>query len=78
MSLLLGFPGGPVVKNSSANAEDLGSTARLGRSLEKERATHSSILACEIPWTKKPGELQLWGQKRVGYDLATKQKTNNL
>ena len=27
----------------------------LGRSLEKEMATHSSILAWEIPWTEKPG-----------------------
>ena len=25
--------------------------------LEKEMATHSSILACETPWTKEPGEL---------------------
>ena len=26
--------------------------------LEKEMATHSSILACEIPWTEKPGKQQ--------------------
>ena len=32
----------------------------LGREelLEKEMATHSSILACEIPWTEEPGGLQ--------------------
>ena len=49
-----------VVKNPSANAGD----ARDQRSslsqedpLEKEMATHSSILAWEIPWTEEPGGL---------------------
>ena len=44
----LGFPGGSVVKNLPANAgdtEDVGSIPALGRSLEEEMATHSSILA---------------------------------
>ena len=37
-------------------------------------ATHSSILAWEIPWTEEPGGLQAMGsQKRVGHDLLTKQ-----
>ena len=31
--------------------------------LEKERATHSSILAWEIPWTEEPGELQSMGSQ---------------
>ena len=31
--------------------------------LEKEMATHSSILAWEIPWTKEPGELQSKGSQ---------------
>ena len=35
-------------------------------SLEKEMATHSSILAWEIPWTEEPGGYSLWGTKRVG------------
>ena len=35
-------------------------------------ATHSSILAWEIPWTEEPGELQSMGSQRVRYDLATK------
>ena len=26
-------------------------------------ATHSSTLACEIPWTEEPGGLQSWGRK---------------
>ena len=33
--------------------------------LEKEMATHSSILAWEIPWTEKPGRLQSMGLQRV-------------
>ena len=39
-------------------------------SLEKETATHSSILAWEIPWTEEPGGLQFMGLQRVGHDLA--------
>ena len=33
--------------------------------LEKEMATHSSILAWEIPWTEEPGDLQSMGSQRV-------------
>ena len=40
--------------------------------LEKEMATHSSILAWEIPRTDDPGELQSMGLQRVSHDLATK------
>ena len=40
-------------------------------SLEKGMATHSSILAWRIPWTKKPGRLQSMGLQRVGYDWAS-------
>ena len=46
----------------------------LGRSLEKEMATHSSILAWEISWTEEPGGLSPWGHKRVGHNLMTKQQ----
>ena len=38
--------------------------------LEKEMATHSSILAWEIPWTEEPGGLQSMGQRRVRSNLA--------
>ena len=43
----------------------------LGREdlLEKEMATHSSILAWEIPWTEEPGRLQSMGSQRVGQVL---------
>ena len=42
----------------------------LGREdpLEKEMATHSSILAWEIPRTEEPGGLQYMGSQRIGHD----------
>ena len=36
--------------------------------LEKEMASHSSILAWRIPWTEEPGGLQLMGSQRVRQD----------
>ena len=36
--------------------------------LERERATHSSILAWEIPWSEEPGGLQSMWSQRVGHD----------
>ena len=36
--------------------------------LEKEMATHSSILAWKIEWTEEPGRLQSIGSQRVGQD----------
>ena len=36
--------------------------------LEKEMATHSSILAWKIPWTEEPGGLQSMGSQRVRHD----------
>jgi len=36
--------------------------------LEKETATHSSILAWRIPWIEEPGRLQSTGSQRVGHD----------
>ena len=36
--------------------------------LEKEMATHSSILVWRIPWTEEPGGLQSMGLLRVGHD----------
>ena len=57
----LGFPGGSVVMNLPANVRDtgdMGSIPGLGDPLEKEMATHSSILAWRILWTVEPGRLQ--------------------
>ena len=42
--------------------------------LEEEMATHSSILAWEIPWTEEPGGLQSIGSQRVRHSLVTKQQ----
>ena len=53
-----------VVKNPQANAgdiKDVGSIPGQEDPLEKGRATHSSILAWEIPWTEKPGRLKFMG-----------------
>ena len=36
--------------------------------LEKGMATHSSVLAWRIPWTKEPDRLQSMGSQRVGHD----------
>ena len=47
-------------------------------SLEKEMATHSSILARRIPWTEEPGGLQSMELQRVGPDFVTKQQNYNV
>ena len=39
--------------------------------LEKEMATHSSILVWKIPWMEEPGGLQSMGSQRVGHDWKT-------
>ena len=44
--------------------------------LEQEIATHSSVLAWEIPWTEQPGGLQFLGSQRVRYDLVTTKNKN--
>ena len=60
-----------VVKKPPANAGDgrVAGSRSLGREdpLEKETATHSSILAWEISWME-PGRLQSMGLQRVGHD----------
>ena len=53
---MTGFPGGSVVKTlpaSAGDARDLGSIPGRQDPLEKEMATHSSILAWKIPWTER-------------------------
>ena len=53
-----------MVKNVPANAGDTSLIPGSGDSLEKEIATHSSILAQEIPRSEKPGGLQSMGSKK--------------
>ena len=73
-SFSVGFcfpPNGSVVKNLPAIQEILDTWVQsLGREdpLEKEMATHSSILAWEIPWAEEPGRLQPMASQRVGCD----------
>ena len=50
---------------------DPGSIPGSRRSLEKEMATHSSILAWKIPWMVKPGRLPSKGSQRIGHDWVT-------
>ena len=52
--------------------ETLGQCLCRENPLEKEVATHSSILAWRIQCTEGPGGLQSMGSQRVGHDLATK------
>ena len=53
-----------MVKNSPANAGDVGLILGQGNPLEKEMATHSSILAWEIPQSEGPGGLQFMGLQK--------------
>ena len=65
-NLVLGIPSGSAVKNLPDSAGDTGSIPGQEDPLEKEMATHSSILAWDIPWTEEPGGLQSMGSQRVG------------
>ena len=57
-----------MVKNLLAMQETQVRTLGQKDPLEKEMATHSSILAWEIPWTEEPEGLQSMGSQRVGHD----------
>ena len=54
----MGLSGGSVVQNPPTNARDLGLNLGWEDPLEKQTATHSSILAWKIPWTSEPGRSQ--------------------
>ena len=56
-----GFLDGQVVKNLPAIQETRVQSLGSEDPLEKQIATHSSILAWKIPWTEKPGKLQFMG-----------------
>ena len=62
------FPGSSVLKSLPANAGDRGLVLGQEDPLGKEVATHSSVLAWEIPWTEETGQLQSTGSRRVGHD----------
>ena len=55
------------VARSRTRLSDLTLTFHF-HALEKEMATHSSVLAWRIPWTEEPGGLLSMGSLRVGHD----------
>ena len=57
-----------MVKNPPAKAGDVGSIPGSEDPLEENMATHSGVLAWEIPWTEDPGGQQTIGSQRVGHD----------
>ena len=63
-----------MVENLPAMQETLVLSLGQEDPLEKELATHPSILPWEIPWTKEPGGLQFMRLQRVRHDLATKEQ----
>ena len=63
-----------MVKNPPAKQETWVESQGGEDPLEKEIATHSSILAWEIPWTEESGELQSMASQRVKHSLATEQQ----
>ena len=62
---MLGLPGSSLVKNLPAKQET--QVQSLGREdpMEKAMATHSSILAWEIPWIEEPGRLLSMGSQEL-------------
>ena len=64
-----------MVKNLPAMQETWVQSLGQEDPLEKEMATHSSILAWRNPWTEEPGGLQSMGSQGVGRDLVTNTHT---
>ena len=65
--LLWGFPCGSVVKNLPAHSADAGDSGSIPGGedfLEEGMATHSRILAWEIPWPDEPGGPQAMGLRK--------------
>ena len=69
-----GFLGSSVIKNLPAKQKTWVQSLGVEDPLEKEMATHSSILPWEIPWTEEPGGLQSMGWQRVIHNLVIKQQ----
>ena len=72
LHFIYGFSWAPLVaqtvKNLPAVQETWVQSLGEGDALEKEMATHSSILAWRIPWIEKPVGLQPMGLQRVRHD----------
>ena len=63
-----------MVKKPPADAGNGVQSLGLEDPPEKETATHSSVLAWEIPWIEEPGGLQSMGSQRVRHYLTTEQQ----
>ena len=61
----MGFPGGSVVMNSLASGGGVAWSLGQEDSPGEGMATHSTILAWEIPWTEEPGGLQSMGRRAL-------------
>ena len=68
------IPSEPLQARTVAYVQCRPNTRILASLMEKEIATHSSILAWEIPWTEEPGGLQSMGSQRVEHDSAPTMK----
>ena len=68
------LPGGSDSKETAWNVGDPSSILGREDPLEKELATHSSILAGRTPWTKESGRLQSIESQRIGHALVTEQQ----
>ena len=66
--ILKDFPIAQMVKNLPSVQETQVQLLGQEDPVEKEMATHSSILAWENPWAEEPGGLQSVGSQRVGYN----------
>ena len=69
--IIRSFPDGSEIENLPAMQETQEIRVQsLGReeTMEKEMATHSSIVAYKIPWAEKPGRLQSIASQRVRHD----------
>ena len=60
-----------IVKNLPSMQETRVQSLDWKDPLEKKMATHSSILAWEIPWMEESGRLKSMGSQRVGHDWVT-------
>ena len=72
-----GFSGGSLVTNLPIKQETYVQSQGQEGPLEKEMATHSSILAWEIPWTDESGGLQSKRSQRVRDNVATQCESTN-
>ena len=66
-----------MVKSPPAKQETQAQSLDQEDPLEEEMATHSSMLAWEIPWIEEPGGLQSMGSQRVGHNWVTFTYTDN-